>query len=125
MNFLASPEIVTAMCLSGKTTFNPATDYLEDKDGRQFQLSPPRSDDLPKRGFDKGRYEYGFPVFSDPDPNIEINISPNSDRLQLLSPFQPWDGQEFTNMRIAVKARGKCTTDHISAAGPWLKVCFF
>jgi aconitate hydratase len=121
MNFLASPEIVTALGLSGKTTFNPVTDDLIDKDGKPFKLTPPKSDDLPTKNFVKGRPNYGFAISSDPDSSVEICIDKSSDRLQLLEAFEPWDGQEFTGLKILVKALGKCTTDHISAAGPWLK----
>lgn len=121
MNFLASPEIVTAMALSGSTTFNPTTDSLLDSDGKAFKLVPPSSSDLPSQGFIKGRPAYGFPISSKPDSSLNIEIDEKSDRLQLLEPFEAWDGQEFTNLRLLVKVAGKCTTDHISAAGPWLK----
>jgi aconitase A len=121
MNFLASPEIVTAMGLSGSTTFNPMTDSLLDKNGSEFYLTPPSSADLPSDGFLKGRPDYGFPIISEFDPTVIIQIDKNSDRLQLLEPFPEWDQKEFSNLQILAKTKGKCTTDHISAAGPWLK----
>ncbi|KAJ3262591.1 aconitate hydratase [Boothiomyces macroporosus] len=121
MNFLASPEIVTAMTFSGRTDFNPITDSLKDINGNEFKLKPPKSDDLPSSGFLEGRPAFGFPISSEPDESIEITISKESDRLQLLESFEPWDGKEFENLQLLVKAEGKCTTDHISAAGVWLK----
>jgi aconitate hydratase len=120
MNFLASPEIVTAMVYSGKLSFNPITDYLELKDGSKFRFQPPRSMELPASGFEKGRPDLQ-PLESQPNRNIEVTIDQNSSRLQLLDPFEAWDGKEFSNLRVLVKIVGKCTTDHISAAGPWLK----
>jgi aconitase A len=109
------------MSLSGSTTFNPATDSLIDKDGNSFKLSPPSSADLPAQGFLKGRSAYGFPIASEPDSSINISISESSDRLQLLDSFEPWNGKDFEDLQLLVKVSGKCTTDHISAAGPWLK----
>jgi aconitase A len=109
------------MSLSGKTTFNPATDFLNDQDGKPFKLVPPSSADLPLEGFLKGRPTFGYPIASRPDTSINIVIDKTSDRLQLLESFAPWDGQEFQDLRLLVKVAGKCTTDHISAAGPWLK----
>ena len=120
MNFLASPEIVTAIGLSGKLSFNPATDDLLDSKGTPFKLLPPSSADLPSQGFEKGREEFLVSKCK-PDASVQIKIDPLSTRLQALEPFLAWDGQEFTNLNILVKAVGKCTTDHISAAGPWLK----
>jgi aconitase A len=114
-------KIVTAMSLSGTTTFNPVTDSLTDKDGNLFKLSPPSSADLPSNGFLKGRTTFGYPVASKPDPSVTIVIDEKSDRLQLLESFKPWDGKDFNDLRLLVKISGKCTTDHISAAGPWLK----
>ncbi|KAI8913510.1 aconitate hydratase [Gorgonomyces haynaldii] len=121
MNFLASPEVVTAFAFSGKLTFNPATDSLLDKDGKPFKLVPPQCEDLPSKGFSKGRDHLGFPVKGSGDASVEVKIDPKSDRLQVLAPFKKWDGKEFENVRLLVKTLGKCTTDHISAAGPWLK----
>jgi aconitase A len=109
------------MSLSGKTTFNPAIDTLTDKDGKPFKLNPPSSADLPSKGFLKGRPTYGYPVVCPPDSSVEIVIDKKSDRLQLLESFEPWNGRDFKDLRMLVKVAGKCTTDHISAAGPWLK----
>ncbi|KAI7905709.1 aconitate hydratase [Cokeromyces recurvatus] len=122
MNFLASPEIVTAMAFSGKLSFNPMTDTLKDKDGKEFRFQPPSGDHLPSQGFDAGRASYTPPSPTPtPDPSVKIKIDPHSSRLQALEAFSPWDGEEFKNIQVLVKVKGKCTTDHISAAGPWLK----
>ncbi|KAJ3364451.1 aconitate hydratase, partial [Kappamyces sp. JEL0680] len=121
LNFLASPEVVTAMTIAGSTVFNPLTDSLTAADGTPFKLTAPKSQDLPSSGFLQGRPLYGYPVQSEPSEDVEITIDPSSDRLQILESFQPWDGSEFTNLKLLVKVKGKCTTDHISAAGPWLK----
>ncbi|KAJ3304365.1 aconitate hydratase [Kappamyces sp. JEL0829] len=121
LNFLASPEVVTAMTIAGSTVFNPLTDSLTAADGTSFKLTAPKSQDLPSSGFLQGRPLYGYPVQSEPSEDVEITIDPSSDRLQILESFQPWDGNEFTNLKLLVKVKGKCTTDHISAAGPWLK----
>lgn len=110
------------MALSGSTTFNPETDYLTAKDGSKFKLTPPKSNDLPSGGFLQGRPAYGFPVKSTADDSITISIDKASDRLQILESFKPWDEKEFSDLKVLVKVSGKCTTDHISAAGPWLKV---
>lgn len=120
MNFLASPELVTAMTLSGKLSFNPVTDPLTAADGSQFKLDPPSSQDLPPKGFIPGREAYQ-PLLSPPDSSISIDVDPKSTRLQLLDPFEPWSGTEFMGLKLLVKVKGKCTTDHISAAGQWLK----
>lgn len=109
------------MAFSGSMTFNPTTDPLVGADGKEFMLQPPSSGDLPSKGFLRGREQYGFPIASTPDATVSIAVSPTSDRLQLLAPFKPWAGTEFAKLPILVKVEGKCTTDHISAAGPWLK----
>ncbi|KAJ3159246.1 aconitate hydratase [Geranomyces michiganensis] len=123
MNFLASPEIVTAMAFSGRLTFNPMTDSLPTASGRAFRFQPPQPvASLPTKGFTPGRAEYlPPPAMPKPDPSTTISISPTSTRLQLLEPFAPWDGKEYTDVQVLGKFVGKCTTDHISAAGPWLK----
>lgn len=123
MNFLASPEVVTAIAFSGKLSFNPATDSLVDpKTGEKFMFQPPRGDDLPAKGFERGRETYSPPpAYPTPDPSRSITVDPKSTRLQLLDPFSPWNGAELLDQRVLVKAKGKCTTDHISAAGKWLK----
>ncbi|KAI9590982.1 aconitate hydratase mitochondrial precursor [Syncephalis fuscata] len=121
MNFLASPEIVTAMALSGKLSFNPVTDSLTDEQGRSFQLTPPSGDELPREGFATGNASYKPPSEAKADANQSVVIDPASARLQVLDPFPAWSGEELTDLRVLVRAQGKCTTDHISAAGPWLK----
>ncbi|GAA5812089.1 hypothetical protein MFLAVUS_005539 [Mucor flavus] len=122
MNFLAAPEIVTAMAFAGKLSFNPMTDSLKDKNGKEFRFNPPTGDDLPHQGFEAGRATYEPPSPTPtPDASVQISIDPKSTRLQALEPFQPWNGEEFKDIRVLVKVKGKCTTDHISAAGPWLK----
>ncbi|KAI9354301.1 aconitase [Zopfochytrium polystomum] len=121
MNFLASPEIVTALTYTGKLTFDPTRDSVTTKDGKEFRFSPPSGVSLPSAGFDGGRTEYKPELNTEPSPSREIVIPAGSQRLQLLTPFAPWDGRDFTDMRVLVKAKGKCTTDHISAAGVWLK----
>ncbi|KAI8327233.1 hypothetical protein BD560DRAFT_418379 [Blakeslea trispora] len=122
MNFLAAPEIVTAMAFAGQLSFNPMTDRLTGKDGKPFQFQPPTGDDLPAHGFEAGRATYEPPSATPtPDGSVQINIDPTSNRLQALEAFAPWDGQELKDIRVLVKVKGKCTTDHISAAGPWLK----
>ncbi|KAL6949589.1 aconitate hydratase [Hanseniaspora uvarum] len=120
MNFLTSPELVTAMVYSGDASYNPLTDSLKTENGETFKFQPPTGEDLPSKGFLKGREEF-YPV-KDPQPNEQVNIdvSPESDRLQLLEPFDKWDGQELKT-NVILKVEGKCTTDHISAAGAWLK----
>ncbi|KAG0219092.1 aconitate hydratase [Mortierella sp. GBA43] len=121
MNFLASPEVVTALSLSGKLTFNPMTDPLVDASGNEFMLQPPFGDNLPKEGFIPGNLSYTPPDVTQPDASIPINVDPKSTRLQLLEPFRPGPEGEFSELQVLLKVKGKCTTDHISAAGPWLK----
>ncbi|CAI1621322.1 hypothetical protein SEUBUCD646_0L03510 [Saccharomyces eubayanus] len=117
--FVASPELVTAFAIAGDLRFNPLTDKLKDKDGNEFMLKPPHGDGLPQRGYDAGVNTYQAPP---PDRStVEVKVSPTSDRLQLLTPFKPWDGKDAKDMPILIKAEGKTTTDHISMAGPWLK----
>ncbi len=116
--FVASPEIVTAFSIAGTLDFNPATDFLVNEKGEKVKLDPPTGDDLPQKGF-----EVEDPGLIPPSldyQNIEILVNPDSDRLQLLTPFAPWDGHDLKNLKLLIKARGKCTTDHISMAGPWL-----
>ncbi|PHH88601.1 hypothetical protein CDD83_7328 [Cordyceps sp. RAO-2017] len=120
MNFLASPEIVTAMAFAGSTTFNPVTDALKTPDGRDFRFSPPRGLEAPPSPFEPGLDSLGV-VAQEPDPAADIAISPSSDRLALLEPFAPFPDADLAGLRVLVKVTGKCTTDTISAAGPWLK----
>ncbi|KAG4305396.1 hypothetical protein PORY_000952 [Pneumocystis oryctolagi] len=117
--FISSPDIVTAMVFAGDLSFNPITDTLTGADGKEFKLSPPSGDELPSRGYDPGEDTYQAP----PEDRSSINVSvdPSSERLQLLKPFEKWDGKDPLNMPILIKCKGKTTTDHISMAGPWLK----
>jgi aconitate hydratase len=117
--FVASPEIVTAMTLAGSLEFNPMTDTLKGADGREFKLQAPSGDELPGRGFDAGEDTYQPPVAD--GSSLSIHVSPTSERLALLDPFLPWDGKDYTDLPILIKTTGKCTTDAISMAGPWLK----
>jgi aconitate hydratase len=112
--FIGSPEIVTAMAIAGKITFDPTQDSI---DG--FRLQPPKADSLPAAGFDPGHDTYEAPA-ENPEA-VTVEVDPASERLQLLEPFEPWDGNDFTDMVVLLKADGKCTTDHISPAGPWLR----
>lgn len=118
--FVASPEIVTAMTFGGRLTFNPATDHLTGADGKSFQLKSPHGEELPAKGFDPGEDTYQAP--SADGSNVKVVIDPKSSRLQLLPKFDEWDGKDsIDDMAILIKVKGKCTTDHISMAGPWLK----
>ena len=121
MNFIASPEIVIAFALGGSLSFNPIKDYLESDDGTKFKLEPPKlAPDVPDDGFLVANDIY-IPPSKNPD-QVEVLIDPNSDRLQKLEPFSEWNGQDFEDIPILIKAKGKCTTDHISPAGPWLRL---
>ena len=121
MNFIASPEIVTAFALGGSLSFNPLEDLLETKDGKKIKLSPPEpAPEVPANGFVQTEGVYVPP--SDNSENVTVLIDPNSDRLQKLEPFSPWDGDDFNGLNLMLKAKGKCTTDHISPAGPWLRL---
>lgn len=124
MNFLASPEIVTAMTIAGRLSFNPVTDTLPTSTGEPFRFSPPTGEELPSKGFDAGNTDYLPSPYPTPDASTEILVSPTSSRLQILEPFVPLLGpedQELKDLRVLVRVRGKCTTDAISAAGSWLK----
>lgn len=119
MNFLTSPEVVTAMIYSGDAHFNPMTDSITTKDGKEFKFQPPKGVELPEK-FAKGRPEF-YPVAEpQPHPEVTVSVSPESERLQLLEPFEPFNNQEL-KLSVLMKVEGKCTTDHISAAGAWLK----
>ena len=121
MNFIASPEIVTAFALGGSLSFNPLEDLLETEDGKKIKLSPPEpAPEVPENGFVQAEGVYVSP--SDNPENVTVLIDPNSDRLQKLEPFLPWDGNDFSDLNLMLKAKGKCTTDHISPAGPWLRL---
>ncbi len=118
-SFVASPEIVTAMAIAGDLTFNPLTDTLVNENGEAVKLDPPTGVELPAKGF--GVEDAGFQAPANNGQAIEVKVDPASDRLQLLTPFTPISTEELTDMRLLIKAKGKCTTDHISMAGPWLK----
>ncbi len=117
--FVASPELTTALALAGKITFNPETDTLVNEAGEEIKLDSPYGDELPKEGFIGD--SKGFIPPSEDGSKIEVKVNPNSERLQLLEKFPPWDGNDFIDLPLLIKAKGKCTTDHISMAGPWLK----
>lgn len=117
--FVASPELVTAMVIAGDITFNPITDTLTNESGEEVKLDPPSGLELPKNGFDVEDAGYVAPAKDGSD--VEVIVDPQSDRLQLLEPFKPWNGENLQGLRLLIKAFGKCTTDHISMAGPWLK----
>jgi len=120
MNFIASPEIVTAFALAGKLTFNPLTDSLTGADGRPFKLNPPRvAPEVPAKNFDRGQANYIAPPKD--GSRVELKVDPRSERLQLMQPWPAWDGKDFLDMPVLLKAKGKTTTDHISPAGPWLR----
>lgn len=117
--FVTSPEMVTALSIAGRLDFNPLTDELTGADGKKFKLEPPTGEELPSKGFDPGQDTYQAPPKD--SSNIKVDVDPKSQRLQLLSPFQKWDGKDLEDMVVLIKVKGKCTTDHISMAGPWLK----
>ena len=117
--FVASPEIVTAMAIAGDLTFNPLTDFLTNEKGEQVKFDAPNGDELPTRGFEVK--DSGFQSPAADGSHVVINVSPTSDRLQLLDPFAAWEGNDLSDLKLLIKAKGKCTTDHISMAGPWLK----
>ncbi|MFC1744709.1 aconitate hydratase [Candidatus Riflebacteria bacterium] len=115
--FVASPELVTALSIAGSLSFNPLTDELTNENGEKVKLQPPAGDELPPRGFFTG--EEGL---LKPDGGAEeVNVSEKSERLQLLQPFKPWNIKDYEDIVVLIKAKGKCTTDHISMAGPWLR----
>jgi aconitate hydratase len=117
--FVASPELVTAMAISGRLDFNPVTDTLINEKGEKVKLAPPAGFELPVKGFDVR--DQGFRPPAKDGSAVEVSIKPDSNRLQLLKPFEPWDGRNITDARLLIKVKGKCTTDHISMAGPWLR----
>nr|WP_319999350.1 aconitate hydratase [uncultured Draconibacterium sp.] len=117
--FVTSPEMVTALAIAGRLDFNPATDTLTNKDGVEVKLDLPTGEELPSKGFDVK--DPGFQAPAKDGSGVEINVSPDSKRLQLLYPFEAWDGKNISGAKLLIKAEGKCTTDHISMAGPWLR----
>jgi len=121
MNFIASPEIVTALAIAGKLSFNPLTDSLTGADGEAFEFTAPKpAPEVPEKGFDEGQSSYLAPP--DDGSDIELTVDPNSERIQLMEPWPAWDGNDFMDMPVLIKTKGKTTTDHISPAGPWLRL---
>ncbi|MED5276390.1 MAG: aconitate hydratase [Actinomycetota bacterium] len=118
--FVTSPETVVALSIAGTLDFDPAVDSLTTENGEEVKLSVDAGEELPSKGFDSGEEGLFKPPPSD-NSNIDISIPPTSERLQTLTPFKPWDGKDFENLPVLMKAKGKCTTDHISMAGSWLK----
>ena len=118
-SFVASPEIVTAMAIAGDLTFNPLTDTITNEDGEQVKLDPPTGVELPATGFDVE--DAGFISPMEDGSQVSVDVREDSNRLQLLTPFEPITTEDVTDMRLLIKTKGKCTTDHISMAGPWLK----
>ncbi|SHK85844.1 aconitate hydratase [Hymenobacter psychrotolerans] len=117
--FVASPEIVTAFAIAGDLTFNPLVDTLTTKDGQQVRFDEPQGIELPPAGF--AVEDAGFQAPAADGSGVQVLVAPTSDRLQLLEPFKAWEGTDLKGLRLLIKAQGKCTTDHISMAGPWLK----
>lgn len=117
--FVGSPELVTALAIAGDLSFNPITDTLINENGEQVKLDPPSGDELPPKGFDVEDAGYQAPAAD--GSNVKVAVSPDSNRLQLLDPFAAWEGKDLTKLKLLIKVKGKCTTDHISMAGPWLK----
>jgi aconitate hydratase len=120
MNFIGSPEIVTAMALAGRLSFNPVTDSIKGADGKPFKLEPPRpAPEVPAKNFARGHSSYVAPP--EDGSSIQLTVAPDSGRLQLMEPWPAWDGKDFLDVPVLMKTKGKTTTDHISAAGPWLR----
>lgn len=117
--FVTSPEIVTALAFAGNLHFNPLKDTLKTKSGKDFKFQPPTGEELPDGDFDKGENKYQPPM--DDGSSVSLNIDPKSNRLLVLTPFNKWNGKDYIKLPILIKTVGKCTTDHISMAGPWLK----
>lgn len=117
--FVGSPELVTALAIAGDLGFNPLTDTLVNEKGERVKLDPPVGEELPKKGF--AVKDAGFQAPAKDGSKIKVSVNPKSDRLQLLDPFKSWEGTDLKGLRVLIKAKGKCTTDHISMAGKWLK----
>jgi aconitate hydratase len=118
-SFVASPEMVTALAIAGKMTFNPITDKLINENGEEVMLDPPTGEELPAKGF--AVEDAGYQAPAEDGTGVQVVVNPASDRLQILTPFDKWTGDDYTGLKLLIKAKGKCTTDHISMAGPWLK----
>ncbi|MGO1245641.1 MAG: aconitate hydratase [Sphingobacterium sp.] len=117
--FVTSPEMVAAIAISGNLGFNPVTDTLTNKNGEQVKLDPPTGEELPEKGFAVEDAGYQAPAAD--GTGVEVSVASTSDRLQILEPFTAWEGTDLKGLKLLIKAKGKCTTDHISMAGPWLK----
>jgi len=111
--------LVTALAIAGDLTFNPLTDTLTNENGEQVKLDPPTGDELPSNGF--AVEDAGYQAPAEDGSGVKVAVDPSSKRLQLLDPFQAWEGTDLNGLKLLIKAKGKCTTDHISMAGPWLK----
>lgn len=118
-SFVASPELTTALAIGGSLTFNPLKDTLRNEDGEEVMLEEPKGIELPPKGF--AVEDAGYQAPAEDGSHVDVKVKPDSDRLQILTPFEPWNGKNITDMRVLLKAYGKCTTDHISMAGPWLR----
>jgi aconitate hydratase len=122
LNFIGSPETTVALALFGRLDKDFTHEQLVDNDGNAFTLEPPVGEELPAQGFDPGdTHKLGFAPPPDDGSSVSVQVAPDSERIQLLEPFAPWDGKDYTGLKVLMKAEGKCTTDHISQAGPWLK----
>ncbi|MEO6187818.1 MAG: aconitate hydratase [Ginsengibacter sp.] len=117
--FVASPELTTALAIAGSLTFNPLTDYLTNDKGEKIKLEEPKGIEMPIKGFAVG--DAGYQAPAEDGIGIDVIVSPESNRLQILEPFPAWEGTDLCRLKLLIKAKGKCTTDHISMAGPWLK----
>ncbi|HKM93582.1 MAG TPA: aconitate hydratase, partial [Prolixibacteraceae bacterium] len=117
--FVGSPELVTALAIAGDLNFNPITDTLINEEGKAVKLDPPSGWELPPHGFEVKDAGYLAPASN--GSSVKVVVNPDSQRLQLLTPFEPWNGKNITALKLLIKAKGKCTTDHISMAGPWLR----
>ncbi|MGN6532654.1 MAG: aconitate hydratase, partial [Ginsengibacter sp.] len=117
--FVASPEITTALAIGGSLKFNPLTDFLTNVNGEKIKLKEPEGIEMPLKGF--AVEDAGFQAPAEDGSKVQVEVSPTSDRLQLLEPFPAWKENDSKNLKLLIKAKGKCTTDHISMAGPWLK----
>ena len=121
MNFIASPEVTTAFALAGSLSFNPITDELQAEDGSSFKLNPPaQAPEVPSENFEGGRQQFFAPP--EDGSKITVEVDPNSNRIQILKPWDAWDGEDISGAVVLLKAQGKCTTDHISPAGVWLSL---
>src|SRR5690606_27155678 len=110
--FVASPELVTALAIAGDLTFNPLTDFLTNEKGEQVKLDPPTGDELPSKGF--AVEDAGYQAPAEDGSSVNVKVAPDSNRLQLLDPFAAWEGTDIKGLKLLIKAKGKCTTDHIS-----------